>query len=110
MQERPKSPHGKESTTTRGSQDSRKSSAEGTLQSSQDALYILERLQTMPWCRMDCSFKGTTFPYFAHNLIQVTREWLNWEGEAVVHKLAEHFTSLEKLLEEQHKDRGQPSV
>ena len=54
----------------------------------------------MPWCRMDCSFKGTTFPYFAHNLIQVTREWLNWEGEAVVQRLAEHFASLERLLDE----------
>ncbi len=49
---------------------------------------------------MDCSFKGTTFPYFAHNLIQVTREWLNWEGEAVVQRLAEHFTALEGLLGE----------
>jgi hypothetical protein len=46
--------------------------AEETLQGSQDALTMLAKLQTLPWCRMDCSFKGTKFPYFAHNLVQVT--------------------------------------
>lgn len=86
--------------TSSGEEGSRED-AEKALRSSKDALYILERLQTLPWCRMDCSFKGTTFPYFAHNLIQVTREWLNWEGEAVVQDLAQHFAALEKIAEQQ---------
>ena len=69
--------------------------AELTVEKSAAALHILEKLQTLPWCRIDTSFKSTLFPYFAHNLIQVTREWLNWEGEGVTQHLAQHFEALE---------------
>ena len=69
--------------------------AELTIEKSAAALHILEKLQTLPWCRIDTSFKSTLFPYFAHNLIQVTREWLNWEGEGVTQHLAQHFEALE---------------
>jgi len=46
--------------------------AEETLQGSEEALRMLAKLQALPWCRMDCSFQGTKFPYFAHNLVQVS--------------------------------------
>jgi len=31
--------------------------------------------------------------------MQVTREWINWEGENVVQKLAQHFADLEAMSE-----------
>lgn len=46
--------------------------AESTIESSAAVLHILHRLQELPWCRVDTSFRGTTFPYFAHNLIQAS--------------------------------------
>lgn len=73
----------------------RVSAAEETVQSSQAVLKVLGRLQRLAWCRIDTSFKGSKFPYFAHNHIQVTREWLNWEGEAVVLHLVQKFADLE---------------
>ncbi|KAK9842249.1 hypothetical protein WJX81_002631 [Elliptochloris bilobata] len=56
---------------------------------------MLERLQALPWRRVDVSFRGTSMPFFAHNLIQVTRKWLNWEGEAVAEHLAAELAALE---------------
>lgn len=78
---------------------------EKLISNTEDVLHILHKLQALPWCRMDCSFQGTRFPYFAHNLIQVTREWINWEGENVVQKVAEHFAALEDRLS--HASDGQ---
>lgn len=83
---------------TSGSDESFRSAvekAENEVESSPAVVRILQQLQRLPWCRVDTSFKGTAFPYFAHNLIQVTREWLNWEGESVVQHLAQHFSDLE---------------
>lgn len=71
---------------------------------SEAALQVLKNLQELPWCRIDCSFKGTLFPFFAHNLIQVTREWINWEGEELTKAIADHFFDLEKILRERTED------
>lgn len=32
---------------------------------------MLERLQQLPWRRIDADFSATSMPFFAHNLIQV---------------------------------------
>jgi hypothetical protein len=38
---------------------------------------MLARLRELPWRRIDVCFKGTTMPFFAHNLIQVCLKWLS---------------------------------
>ena len=43
------------------------------------ALEMLDSLSSLGWRRVDACFKGTRLP-LAHNLIQSTRWWLNWEG------------------------------
>lgn len=60
---------------------------------------MLERLRTLPWRRIDVCFKGTSTPFMAHNLIQVTRRWLNSQGEAVVEHLADQIQALEERLQ-----------
>lgn len=50
---------------------------------------ILLNLTTLPWRRIDVSFAGAGMPKTAHNLIQVTRRWLNREGMPVVRHLAD---------------------
>ena len=70
--------------------------AEQAVESSQNALLILRRLQTLPWRRIDVSFEGTKMPFFAHNHIQVTRKWLNWYGNAVCQHLAQQLADMEK--------------
>lgn len=70
--------------------------AEQAVDSSQNALLILRRLQTLPWRRIDVSFEGTNMPFFAHNHIQVTRKWLNWYGSAVCQHLAQQLADMEK--------------
>ncbi|BDA45665.1 probable lipid droplet phospholipase 1 at N-terminal half [Coccomyxa sp. Obi] len=69
--------------------------ADAALEESQRTLQMLARLQELPWRRIDVCFKGTSMPFFAHNLIQVTRKWLNWEGEAVAQHFAALFTEME---------------
>ena len=69
--------------------------AEDTVASSADALKVLKRLQSLPWRRTDCSFQHSKLPFFAHNHIQVTRKWLNWEGVAVCEHLAEQLAVME---------------
>ena len=32
---------------------------------------MLEKLQQLPWRRIDADFSATSMPFFAHNLIQV---------------------------------------
>jgi hypothetical protein len=44
----------------------------------QEAL-VLARLRTLGWARVDCAWRDASFGMFAHNHIQVTRGWLNWE-------------------------------
>ena len=38
---------------------------------------MLQNLNTVPWARVDCSWRGAGVSTFAHNHIQVTRGWLN---------------------------------
>ena len=70
--------------------------AEDIVSSSANALKVLKRLQSLPWRRIDVSFQHSRLPFFAHNNIQVTRRWLNWEGSAVCQHLAEQFADMEK--------------
>lgn len=86
-----------ESNTIHGSkQEGQQVAAEQIVESSQNALLILTRLQTLPWRRIDVSFEGTRMPFFAHNHIQVTRKWLNWYGNAVCQHLAQQIADMEK--------------
>ncbi len=70
--------------------------AEDTVSSSANALLVLRRLQTLPWRRIDVSFQHSSMPFFAHNHIQVTRKWLNWEGAPVCQHLAQQLADMEK--------------
>lgn len=53
--------------------------------------------QELPWRRIDVSFQGTRFG-FAHNNIQVTRRWWNFEGEQVPQHLAQQIQRMEQYL------------
>jgi hypothetical protein len=44
------------------------------------AAAMLDSLASLGWRRVDACFKGTRLPFTAHNLIQATRLWMNWEG------------------------------
>lgn len=70
--------------------------AADTVSSSPKALQVLRRLQTLPWRRVDVSFQQSSMPFFAHNHIQVTRKWLNWEGASVCEHLAKQLATMEK--------------
>ena len=61
-----------------------------------NALHVLQKLQSLPWRRIDVSFQHSKLPFFAHNHIQVTRKWLNWEGAVVCQHLAQQFAVMEK--------------
>ena len=63
--------------------------------SSANALQVLEKLQSLPWRRIDVSFQHSKLS-FAHNNIQVTRKWLNWEGAVVCQHLAQQFATMEE--------------
>ncbi|KAL3162411.1 hypothetical protein ABBQ32_010082 [Trebouxia sp. C0010 RCD-2024] len=67
-----------------------------TVSSSADALQVLQKLQSLPWRRVDVSFQHSKLPFFAHNHIQVTRKWLNWEGAVVCQHLAQQFAVMEQ--------------
>ncbi|GLC52657.1 hypothetical protein PLESTB_000654200 [Pleodorina starrii] len=56
---------------------------------------MLRRLQRLPWRRIDVSFQGAVFG-LAHNNIQVTRRWLNFEGLAVAGHVARQVVALEE--------------
>jgi len=58
---------------------------------------MLQRLSALPWRRMDVSFEGTTWG-LAHNNIQVTRRFLNFQGKAVPRHLAEQLAQMELML------------
>ena len=64
--------------------------------SSANALQVLKKLQSLPWRRIDVSFQHSKLSFFAHNNIQVTRKWLNWEGAVVCQHLAQQFATMEK--------------
>jgi hypothetical protein len=57
---------------------------------------MLQRLQQLPWRRVDVCFKGATWG-FAHNNIQVTRRLLNFQGSAVPAHLAQQLADMEAL-------------
>ncbi|KAF6261528.1 putative serine esterase-domain-containing protein [Scenedesmus sp. NREL 46B-D3] len=59
--------------------------------------HMLHRLQELPWRRIDVSFQGARFG-FAHNNIQVTRRWLNFEGVAVPCHLAQQLQVMEAIV------------
>eukprot|EP00879_Flechtneria_rotunda_P012727 GHRR01013291.1.p1 GENE.GHRR01013291.1~~GHRR01013291.1.p1 ORF type:complete len:777 (+),score=287.73 GHRR01013291.1:426-2756(+) len=66
--------------------------------------HMLHRLQELPWRRVDVSFQGAKFG-FAHNNIQVTRRWWNFEGEAVPRHLAQQLQLMDMPFA-----AGQPQV
>ena len=57
---------------------------------------MLRNLNSMPWRRVHVDFKETVVPLLAHNHIQVTRRWLNWEGEEFVKEVVKHILELEQ--------------
>ncbi|KAG2423781.1 hypothetical protein HXX76_015057 [Chlamydomonas incerta] len=61
---------------------------------------MLRRLQRLPWRRIDVSFGGAKWG-LAHNNIQVTRRWMNFEGMAVAAHVAEQVVALEQALQQQ---------
>ena len=62
--------------------------------------HILHVLQTLPWARIDCSWRDITLKVFAHNQIQATRAWLNREGKPTCQHIARRFVELEQRLAE----------
>jgi hypothetical protein len=52
------------------------------LDRTQQTAAVLEHLQSLPWARIDCSWRDAKLSMFAHNHIQVTRGWLNFEVRA----------------------------
>lgn len=40
---------------------------------------VLQRLRSLGWARVDCAWRDARLGAFAHNHIQVTRGWLNFE-------------------------------
>ena len=77
-------------------QQQQQQEAADTVSSSPKALQVLRKLQTLPWRRVDVSFQQSSMPFFAHNHIQVTRKWLNWEGASVCQHLAKQLATMEK--------------
>jgi hypothetical protein len=57
----------------------------------------LQRLQELPWRRIDVSFQGARFG-LAHNNLQVTRRWWNFEGAAVPAHLAEQLRVMDEVV------------
>ena len=86
----------KQSVMQQQQQQQQQQQAEETVSSSQNALQILRQLQLLPWRRIDVSFQHSSMPFFAHNHIQVTRKWLNWEGATVCEHLAQRIADMEK--------------
>eukprot|EP00892_Ulva_mutabilis_P005269 jgi/Ulvmu1/3113/UM015_0153.1 len=56
---------------------------------------VLQRLRALGWARVDCAWRDARLGAFAHNHIQVTRGWLNFEGRSVCDHLAKRFLELE---------------
>lgn len=60
--------------------------------------YMLDKLQSLPWCRIDVSFKKKSIPFMAHTHIQVTRKWMDFVGISVAEHIAQRFVDLEELV------------
>ena len=63
-------------------------------------------LQTVPWRRIDVSFKGARTWSSTHNLIQVTSRRWHYIGVGVGRHLAEQFAAME-ALEAEHGTDGE---
>lgn len=61
--------------------------------------YMLSRLQSLPWCRIDVSFKKRSVPFCAHTHIQVTRKWMDFMGLSVADHISQRFVELEHFVE-----------
>lgn len=61
------------------------------------ALEMLDSLAALGWRRVDACFKGARLP-LAHNLIQATRWWLNWEGYDHVDHFVRELVEVDKEL------------
>ena len=59
---------------------------------------MLQRLQALPFRRIDVCFGATLLPIMAHQNIQVQRRWVNWEGMPVARHVAEQLAAMESLL------------
>lgn len=59
---------------------------------------MLQRLQALPFRRVDVCFGATLLPIMAHQNIQVQRRWVNWEGMPVARHVAEQLAAMESLL------------
>ena len=59
---------------------------------------MLQRLQGLPFRRVDVCFGATLLPIMAHQNIQVQRRWVNWEGMPVARHVAEQLAAMESLL------------
>lgn len=59
--------------------------------------YMLSRLKSLPWCRVDVTFKGVYVPFMAHTHIQVTRKWVDSVGLSVAEHISEMVCKLEDL-------------
>lgn len=57
--------------------------------------YMLTRLQTLPWCRIDIAIKNT---FLAHTNIIVAKKQFDSIGRPVVEHIAHRFFELEQLL------------
>ncbi|CAL5220186.1 g2158 [Coccomyxa viridis] len=75
---------------------------EEEFEGSEATMEMLQTLQKLPWRRIDADFSATSMPFFAHNLIQVTRKWLNWEGVASVQHIAALIEEMEEDPRVQH--------
>jgi len=73
---------------------------EGAGASEAMASAMLSRLQQLPWRRVDVCFSGSPLALLAHNHIQVTRRWLNFEGRDVAAHLADTLVALEEAAEQ----------
>lgn len=58
--------------------------------------YMLSRLQTLPWCRIDVAFKNT---FLAHTNIIVARKEFDSIGMPMVEHMAHRFLDLEEMVE-----------
>eukprot|EP00887_Chlorella_sp_A99_P005958 scaffold29.g5958.t1 len=61
---------------------------------------ILERLQALPWRRVDVCFGATALSILSHQHIQVQRWWLNGVGEPVARHLVLQLQAMEQLRAE----------
>lgn len=59
--------------------------------------HMLARLRSLPWLRVDVSFRGVYVPILAHTHIQVTRRWIDYVGLSVVEHICRMMYRLEEL-------------